>query len=49
MSDDAAAIRRSVRDLADRAPAFDIGAPGHGAPVVENGFEKLRECAAGLD
>lgn len=49
MSDDTAAIRRSIRDLADRAPAFEIGAPGHGAPVVEHGAEKLRQCAAGLD
>lgn len=49
MGDDASAIRRSIRDLADRAPAVEIGAPGHGAPVVANGFDKLQECAAGLD
>lgn len=48
MSDDTDAIRRSVRDLADRAHAFEIGAPGHGAPVVGDGYEGLRRCADGL-
>jgi glyoxylase-like metal-dependent hydrolase (beta-lactamase superfamily II) len=45
MSDDTSAIRRSIRDLARRAPAFEVGAPGHGEPVATDGAERLRRCA----
>jgi len=48
MSDDSGAIERSIRDLAERAPDFDIGAPGHGRPVVGEGAQRLRQCAAEL-
>lgn len=47
MSDDTGAIRRSVRDLVDRAPAFEVGAPGHGRPVAPDGDDALRRCAEG--
>lgn len=49
MSDDGSAIRRSIHSLADRAPPFEIGAAGHGAPVVGDGYERLRQCADALD
>lgn len=44
LSDDTAAIRRSIRTLVDRAGPFEVGAPGHGAPVVGDAGERLRRC-----
>jgi glyoxylase-like metal-dependent hydrolase (beta-lactamase superfamily II) len=42
LSADAGAIRRSIRDFSERAPAFDVGAPGHGSPVVGDAAAALR-------
>jgi glyoxylase-like metal-dependent hydrolase (beta-lactamase superfamily II) len=44
LSDDAAEIRRSIRTVVDRAGAFEIGAPGHGEPIVGDAGERLRRC-----
>lgn len=45
LSDDTSAVRRSVRDLAERVPPVEIGAPGHGQPITSNAGERLRQCA----
>ena len=46
LSRDTDEVARSVRDLADRAPAFDVAAMGHGTPIIRNGSERLRELVA---
>ncbi|MFB6233580.1 MAG: MBL fold metallo-hydrolase [Haloarculaceae archaeon] len=38
----------SVVAFADRAPAFEMGCPGHGTPVVTNGRDVLAGCAGNL-
>ncbi len=38
--------RESVGTFADRAPTFEVACPGHGSPVVTDGRERLRACAA---
>ena len=35
----------SVRDLADRAPAFEVACVGHGDPIASNGSEALAALA----
>lgn len=45
LSDDGAAVRRSIRDLVARAPAFDVGAPGHGSPIVGDASAALKRAA----
>jgi len=39
-------LRASVSALADRIPAFDVAAMGHGDPLVTSGHEALRALAA---
>ncbi|MFB6074715.1 MAG: MBL fold metallo-hydrolase [Haloarculaceae archaeon] len=48
LSADAAQIRESVRDLAARAPAFEVAAMGHGTPFKRRGSERLASLAATL-
>jgi len=48
ISEDADRVRRSVRDLADRAPPFEVAAVGHGVPFERRGKERLDELAATL-
>lgn len=44
LSADTAAIRRSIRTLVDRVGAFEVGATGHGDPIVGGAGERLRRC-----
>ncbi|RBI63456.1 MBL fold metallo-hydrolase [halophilic archaeon] len=48
MSYDTAAVRDSVRSLAERTPSFAVAAMGHGVPFVRDGIDRLRELAATL-
>lgn len=41
ISYDTGAVERSIRSLAERAPAFDVAAMGHGVPFERNGSEQL--------
>jgi glyoxylase-like metal-dependent hydrolase (beta-lactamase superfamily II) len=47
ISEDTGANRRSIRDVADRAPLFEVAGMGHGTPFKEGGRERLRQLAAG--
>lgn len=38
-------LRESVRSLADRIPAFDVAAMGHGDPLVTGGSDAFRALA----
>lgn len=46
LSYDAAAVRRSVRDLAARAPGFEVACPGHGPPLRSGGADALARVAS---
>jgi glyoxylase-like metal-dependent hydrolase (beta-lactamase superfamily II) len=46
ISYDAAAVRRSVRDLAARAPDFEVACPGHGPPLRSGGADALARLTA---
>ncbi|MFB6166356.1 MAG: MBL fold metallo-hydrolase [Haloarculaceae archaeon] len=48
MSYDADTVIESVRDLAARAPDFEIAGMGHGVPFVRGGGRRLRELADSL-
>jgi glyoxylase-like metal-dependent hydrolase (beta-lactamase superfamily II) len=48
LSYDTAAVRRSIRALADRVPDFEVAAMGHGTPILTGGSDRLRELAARL-
>lgn len=43
---DTAEVRESVRSLAERTPAFEVAAPGHGDPLPSNGHEALSALGA---
>ncbi|MEE6209071.1 MBL fold metallo-hydrolase [Salarchaeum sp. III] len=45
LSHDTDDVRASIRDLADRAPDFDIACIGHGTPLLEGGRDALRRLA----
>lgn len=49
LSYDREAVRESVHDLADRAPAVEILAPGHGTPFVREGSVRLAELGERLE
>ncbi|UPW01152.1 MBL fold metallo-hydrolase [Halorussus gelatinilyticus] len=38
-------VARSIRQLADDAPDFEMAAMGHGTPIMRRGSERLRELA----
>jgi len=40
--------KRSILDLASRAPPFEVACPGHGVPFVDSGHDRLRACADAL-
>ncbi|MFB6312064.1 MAG: MBL fold metallo-hydrolase [Salinirussus sp.] len=42
LSADMTAVRRSIRDVADRASGMEIGLVGHGPPVVGNAGKRLQ-------
>ncbi|MEF8830543.1 MAG: MBL fold metallo-hydrolase [Halobacteriales archaeon] len=42
-----AAVRESVRSLAERTPPFEVAAPGHGDPLPADGHEALSALGAG--
>ncbi len=42
-------VRESIRDLAERAPDFDVAGVGHGDPVTEDAGERFREFADALE
>jgi len=48
MSYDAEQVRASVRDLAERAPGFDIVGVGHGVPFRLRGRDRLDRLAESL-
>ena len=48
LTHDVAAAGRSVRDLSERAPEFDVAGMGHGVPFVRGGKERLDDLAASL-
>lgn len=48
LSADAAQGRRSIREFADRIPAVEVVAPGHGDPITEAGGQHLADLAARL-
>ena len=48
VSYDTDAVARSVSDLIERAPGFEIAVPGHGVPFHRNGAERLARLAATL-
>ncbi|ELZ23570.1 metallo-beta-lactamase superfamily protein [Halosimplex carlsbadense 2-9-1] len=41
-------VRRSIRDLGEAAPAFDVAAPGHGVPFERGGRDRLTDLAGRL-
>jgi len=41
-------VRESIRDLADRAPPFNVAAMAHGDPITDGGREALVDCSAEL-
>ncbi|MFW5917765.1 MAG: MBL fold metallo-hydrolase [Halorubrum sp.] len=45
ISYDTDAVVASVRDLADRAPPFEVACVGHGEPLATGGSEALRRLA----
>jgi len=48
MSYDTDAVGASVRDLADRAPGFDVLGMGHGTPYRQQGSDHLEQLADSL-
>jgi len=48
ISYDTGAVATSVRDLAARAPPFEVACVGHGEPLASGGEEALRRLAARL-
>ncbi|VTT86047.1 Hydrolase (Probable hydroxyacylglutathione hydrolase) 9 [Halorubrum sp. DM2] len=48
ISYDTDAVTASVRDLADRAPPFEVACVGHGDPLASGGGDALRRLAATL-
>ncbi|TKX71319.1 MBL fold metallo-hydrolase [Halorubrum sp. SP9] len=48
ISYDTDAVAASVRDLAERAPVFEVACVGHGEPLATGGSEALRRLAATL-
>lgn len=49
LSYDREEVRESIHDLADRAPAVEILAPGHGTPFVREGSVRLAELGERLE
>lgn len=49
LSYDAAEVRDSIHDLADRAPAVEVLAMGHGTPFVREGSIRLAELGQRLE
>jgi len=48
MSYDTAEVAASIRDLAERAPAFEVACVGHGEPLTTGGSDALAALAARL-
>jgi glyoxylase-like metal-dependent hydrolase (beta-lactamase superfamily II) len=48
LSHDTDAVRDSIRSLAERAPDFEVAAPGHGVPFERDGARHLRALAGSL-
>jgi glyoxylase-like metal-dependent hydrolase (beta-lactamase superfamily II) len=48
MSYDTAEVEDSIRDLAQRAPAFEVACVGHGEPLTSGGSDALAALAARL-
>jgi glyoxylase-like metal-dependent hydrolase (beta-lactamase superfamily II) len=48
ISYDTDAVLDSIRDLAERAPPFEVACVGHGDPLASGGSEALRRLAATL-
>jgi glyoxylase-like metal-dependent hydrolase (beta-lactamase superfamily II) len=48
LSEDVAAVRRSIATLADRTGMFDVLGMGHGVPFRRRGSERLAELASSL-
>jgi glyoxylase-like metal-dependent hydrolase (beta-lactamase superfamily II) len=48
MSYDTAAVEDSIRDLAERAPEFEVACVGHGEPLTTGGSDVLAALAARL-
>ena len=48
ISYDTDAVAASVRDLTERAPAFEVACVGHGDPLSADGSEALKRAAATL-
>lgn len=42
LSSNMRAVQESIRSLVESAPPFDIACPGHGDPIVGNGYGALR-------
>jgi len=40
---------RSIIDVVDRAPDFEVACPGHGLPFEADGSERLAACAERID
>ena len=40
---DTATLKSSIRSLAERAPAFDVAAMGHGVPFLRGGSDRLAD------
>jgi glyoxylase-like metal-dependent hydrolase (beta-lactamase superfamily II) len=48
-SEDAGAVRESIHDFADRAPAVEVAGPGHGVPFMRGGSVRLAECGERIE
>ncbi|QLH83292.1 MBL fold metallo-hydrolase [Halosimplex pelagicum] len=48
ISADTDEVRRSIRDLNEEAPAFEVAAPGHGVPFERGGHDRLVDLAGRL-
>lgn len=48
LNQDDPGVRRSVRDLAARAPDFAVACPGHGPPLRSHGSDALARLAAAI-
>jgi len=49
VSDDTEAVRDSIHDFADRAPAVEVIGPGHGVPFLRNGSVRLAELGQRIE
>jgi len=49
LSYDTEAVRESIHDFADRAPAVDVLAMGHGVPFVRSGSVRLAELGERIE